>query len=77
MAINVGNMIVGGNTVVSKAPPTPRSKDSVKNLSDVRKRLRDPRHLKLHEIDEESKDKKVSQYMLDMYDSNELISFDK
>jgi hypothetical protein len=78
MAINVGKMVVGDKTV-AETLPSPTEKKVVKSLSDVRKRaqpkdrLRDPEHLKLHEIDE---DRKVSQYMLDMY-NNELISFDK
>lgn len=84
MAINVGKMVVGNNAVV-ETPQQPRaSRSTAKNLSDIRRRvnktderLHDPKHLKLHEIDEEQKDKKVSQYMLDMYESNELISFDK
>ena len=82
MAINVGRMIVGDKTVV-ETPPSP-TKMVMKSLKDIRnkaqssdKRLNDPKHLKLHEIDEINEvDKKVSRYMLDMY-NNELISFDK
>jgi hypothetical protein len=85
MAINVGKMVVGDKTVV-EASPSP-TKDITKSKDDIRRkalkrmntdeRLKDPRHLKIHEIDNTPTDKKVSQYMLDMYDSNGLISFDK
>lgn len=45
---------------------------------EVDERLRDPRHLKLNEIDENPKSERVSQYMADMYNlDNDLFSFDK
>lgn len=45
---------------------------------EVEERLRDPRHLKLNEIDENPKSEKISQYMADMYNlDNDLFSFDK
>lgn len=48
------------------------------NEDKLTERLRDPRHLKPIEIDEHKNDKKVSQYMLDMYsdDANGLFSTD-
>ena len=81
MAINVGNLVVKKNAVVTTPQHSKQVgfKSTVKKINrvediEVEDRLKDPKHLKLHEIDE---DKKVSQYMLDMYNSNELISFDK
>ncbi len=85
MAIIAGKIVVGEQTV-AETPPSP-TKKLVKSKDEIRKqalkrmntdaRLRDPRHLTIDDLDDTAANRKVSQYMLDMYDSNELISFDK
>jgi hypothetical protein len=59
---------IAGNTEVVETPP---------QSEDIEERLKDPRKLMIDEIDENKKNEKVSQYMMDMYDINELFTFDK
>lgn len=59
---------IAGNEEVVETPP---------QSEDIDDRLKDPRHLKIAEIDENKRSEKVSQYMMDMYDLNKLFSFDK
>lgn len=51
--------------------------ETLPQSEDIEERLKDPRKLTIDEIDEKKKGEKVSQYMMDMYDNNELFSFDK
>lgn len=59
---------IAGNTEVVETLP---------QSDDIEERLKDPRKLMIDEIDENKKGEKVSQYMMDMYDINELFTFDK
>lgn len=59
---------IAGNTEVVETLP---------QSDDIEERLKDPRKLTIDEIDENKRDEKVSQYMMDMYDINELFTFDK
>ena len=52
--------------------------ETLKDNEEFEDRIRDPRPLKLVEIDENQKSEKISQYMADLYNlDNDLFSFDK
>lgn len=81
MAIIAGNIIIGSETVAS-TPSQPVSGEAkvITNLSELRNK---PAQKGLRTVSDEvpisqmDTDAKKSQYMLDVYNSTELLSFDE
>lgn len=78
MAIKCGNIVVGDSAEEPKAPQPIVIQGVTKET--LRERLEEIRNNSNETTAvpvEQNDDKKVSQYMLDMYNSNEVFSFDK